>query len=293
MCVADVDSVQCLKSSDRPAGQTQPTRPRPRPVWLTQHTAPVSQRFHRQKCPGNKREAHTHRAFLHLFAKKGGEKIKRFPPLYLSSGDSRSCIQSAHSSSLTSYLCLLSLLAKKIHYLTFIKAGANRGNHYPKFIVCHRWQMTVFFLPGGSDVNLLKHDVKWHKQRHTRARINSKRRVTPRRIMNNMNRCHHYPTQCICYHCAHNEVSVWWLVQRPIAQRRVIKWPRYNRVETNTQERSLTGYWTTLKMEPTIDLQFVFPLINEIFFWFNYFDLCCGANIGCINAAPMLINNQN
>lgn len=87
--------------------------------------------------------------------------------------------------------------------------------------------MTVFFLLGGSDVNLLKHDVKWHKQRHTGARINSKHRVTPRRIMNK-NHCHHYPTQCICYRCACNEVSVWWLLQSPIAQPGVIKWPGYN-----------------------------------------------------------------
>lgn len=226
----------------------------------THHPSPTSSTS--KRVPGiNEKHAG---ALPHSFAKKGRKKWSFFP-LNLSSGDGRSCIQPAHSSSLTEYLWLLSLRAKKIHYLTFIKAGANRGNHYPKFIVCHRWQMTVFFLPGGSDVNLLKHDVKWHKQRHTRARINSKRRVTPRRIMNNMNRCHHYPTQCICSHCAHNEVSGWWLVQRPIAQRRVIKWPRYNRVETNTQERSLTGYWITLKMEPTIDLLFAFPLINEIF----------------------------
>lgn len=88
------------------------------------------------------------------------------------------------------------------------------------FVTDSKW--CCIFLPHGSDVNLLKHDVvKWQKQKtHFHAlsfslshtHINFKCHVTPRRIMNNMNQCHHYPSQCICYHCSNNEVSVWWLV---------------------------------------------------------------------------------
>lgn len=108
------------------------------------------------------------------------------------------------------------------------------------FVTDGKWW--CIFLPNGSDVNLLKHDVvKWQKQRHTHAHtphtrtyINSKCGVTPRCIMNNMNHCHHYPTQCICYHCTHNEVSVWWLVQSPIAQLLFIKWHQYIHAVTHT-----------------------------------------------------------
>lgn len=34
---------------------------------------------------------------------------------------------------------------KEIHYLTFTNAEAKRCNHYLKYIVCHRWQMMVYF----------------------------------------------------------------------------------------------------------------------------------------------------
>lgn len=78
--------------------------------------------------------------------------------------------------------------------------------------------------------------TKTHAHTHTHTHIYSKCRVTLRRIMNNMNHCHHYPTQCICYHCSHNEVSVWWLLQSPIAQLLFIKWHRYISMWTHTQE---------------------------------------------------------
>lgn len=105
------------------------------------------------------------------------------------------------------------------------------------FVTDGKWW--YIFLPTASDVNLLKHDVvKWQKQRcartpvctHARA-CGSECRVTLRRIMNNMNHCHHYPTQCICYHCSHNEVSVWWLLLSPIAQLPFMKWHQYIHVD--------------------------------------------------------------